>query len=154
MLRPRPSLLVRSTLLVALCCAPLLAAADDAPATPDARLLVTLQRVSAAPGNLRVALYREAQTFRQEEHAFKVISAPAVAGDVKLSFDHLPAGRYAIVAYHDEDADGKLKLRLGMFPIEGYGLSNNPSVIGPPRFADSAFDVAAPETSVSIKLSY
>lgn len=147
---PLPPVLARSTLIVALACLPLAAAA----ANDEARLLVTLRQVSAAPGNLRVALYRDAETFRKEDRAYQVVSAPAAAGEVKLAVDSLPAGRYAIVAYHDEDADGKLKLRLGMFPVEGYGLSNNPAVIGPPRFADSAFDVAAPETSIAIDLSY
>ncbi len=78
----------------------------------------------------------------------------AAKGEVQLAFDGLPAGRYAIMAYHDENSDGKMKLRLGMFPTEGYGLSNNPKVMGPPKFADSAFDLAGPETAISIVLSY
>ncbi|MGV0975151.1 MAG: DUF2141 domain-containing protein [Azonexus sp.] len=41
--------------------------------------------------------------------------------------------------------NGKFDLRFGMFPTEGYGHSNNPKVMGPPKFADSAFDVAAPK---------
>lgn len=57
----------------------------------------------------------------------------------------LPPGRYAIMAYHDADLNGKFDLRFGMFPTEGYGHSNNPKVMGPPKFADSAFDVAAPK---------
>jgi uncharacterized protein (DUF2141 family) len=66
----------------------------------------------------------------------------------------LPPGRYAIMAYHDANQDGKLNLRLGMFPVEGYGLSNNPKVFGPPKFADSAFEVAGGETAVNINISY
>ena len=60
----------------------------------------------------------------------------------------LPPGRYAIMAYHDADLNGKFDLRFGMFPTEGYGLSNNPKVMGPPKFADSAFDVAGPKLRV------
>ena len=56
-------------------------------------------------------------------------------------FDGLPTGRYAVMAYHDENADQKLNLRFGMFPTEGYGLSNNPAIIGPPKFADSVFAI-------------
>jgi uncharacterized protein (DUF2141 family) len=41
-----------------------------------------------------------------------------------------------------------------MFPTEGYGLSNNPKVVGPPKFADSAFEVAGPETTIEIILAY
>ena len=59
-----------------------------------------------------------------------------------------------VMVYHDANADQTLNLRLGMFPTEGYGLSNNPKVMGPPRFADSAFEVAGPETAIDIRLAY
>ncbi len=120
----------------------------------EARLLVNLKEIRDAIGDVRVSLYREPETFRKEDRAVKVVSTPAVKGELQVVFEGLPAGRYAIMAYHDENSDGKLNLRLGMFPTEGYGLSNNPQVIGPPRFAESAFDVAGPETSISIELSY
>jgi uncharacterized protein (DUF2141 family) len=41
-----------------------------------------------------------------------------------------------------------------MFPTEGYGLSNNPTVVGPPKFEDSAFSVPAPDGRVRIELVY
>ena len=46
------------------------------------------------------------------------------------------------------DLNGKFDLRFGMFPTAGYGLSNNQKVMGPPKFADSAFDVAGPKLRV------
>ena len=118
------------------------------------KLVVNLEGVKEATGNLRATLYRESDAFRKEDKAFKLVSLPASKGTVKLVFAELPPGRYAVMAYHDEDNDQKLKLRFGMFPLEGYGLSNNPKVSGPPKFADSAFDVAGAETSISIKLNY
>ena len=118
------------------------------------KLVVNLEGVKEATGNLRATLYRESDAFRKEDKAFKLLSLPASKGTVKLVFAELPPGRYAVMAYHDEDSDQKLKLRFGMFPLEGYGLSNNPKVSGPPKFADSAFDVAGAETSISIKLNY
>ena len=44
--------------------------------------------------------------------------------------------------------------RLGMFPTEGYGLSNNPVVLGPPSFADSAFDVGTDAQAINVELRY
>lgn len=61
-------------------------------------------------------------------------------GELRVEFDGLPPGRYAIMAYRDEDGNGELDRRFGMFPAEGYGLSNDPSVSGPPAFEDSAFE--------------
>jgi uncharacterized protein (DUF2141 family) len=120
----------------------------------EATLTVTLKDVRGTLGNLRASLYREPETFRKEDRAFKVISIPATAGDAKMVFADLPPGRYAVMAYHDENGDDKLNLRFGMFPLEGYGLSNNPTVIGPPKFAESAFEVSSPETQIDIKLAY
>ena len=119
-----------------------------------ATLSVNLQDVRNATGNLRASLYREPETFRKEDKAVQVVTLPAVAGDARIVFADLPLGKYAVMAYHDENADGRLNLRFGMFPTEGYGLSNNPQVMGPPKFADSAFEVSSPETAIDIKLAY
>ena len=120
----------------------------------ESRLIVTLKGVRDNTGQIRASIYREPETFRKEDRAVAVVSVPAQKGDLKLAFMALPPGRYAIMAYHDADSDNKLGLRFGMFPTEGYGLSNNPKVIGPPKFADSAFDLSGPETSIEIKLAY
>ena len=120
----------------------------------ESRLIVTLKGVRDSTGQIRASIYREPDTFRKEDRAVAVVSVPAQKGDLKLAFMALPPGRYAIMAYHDADSDSKLGLRFGMFPTEGYGLSNNPKVNGPPKFADSAFDLTGPETSIEIKLSY
>ena len=119
-----------------------------------ATLTVNLHEVRNATGNLRASLYREPETFRKEDKAVQVVTLPAVAGDARIVFADLAPGKYAVMAYHDENADGRLNLRFGMFPTEGYGLSNNPQVMGPPKFADSAFEVSSPETAIDIKLAY
>lgn len=140
--------LSRRSLTLALLLAAAAAQADEA------RLVVTIKEIRDATGNLRISLYGDADSFRKEDRALKVVSLPATKGETRVTFDGIAPGRYALMAYHDENADGKLNLRLGMFPTEGYALSNNPRVMGPPKFADSAFDVTAPETEASLTLSY
>lgn len=120
----------------------------------ESRLIVTLKNVRDSTGNLRASIYREPESFRKEDRAVEIVSIPAQKGDVQLVFKAMPAGRYAVMAYHDADSDGKLGLRFGMFPTEGYGLSNNPKVMGPPKFADSAFELNGTETSIDINLLY
>jgi len=117
-------------------------------------LTVTLKGIRDDAGNLRAGLYREPETFRKEDRALAIVSVAAVRGETTLVFKDIAPGRYAIMAYHDENADERLNLRLGMFPTEGYGLSNNPAVFGPPRFTDSAFDVSATGNAVEITLKY
>lgn len=104
-------------------------------------LRVDLQGVAHAQGSLRLALYAAPETFRKADKAFRTREQAAATGTVSVVFEDLPPGRYALLAYHDENGDGQLNRRLGMFPTEGYGLSNNPEVMGPPTFEASAFEV-------------
>jgi uncharacterized protein (DUF2141 family) len=131
-----------------------LLAASGLAQAQEAKLVVDLHNIRDAKGHLRASLYSEAETFRKEDRALKIVSIPAVRGNAQVFFTGLPPGRYAIMAYHDENDDEQLNLRFGMFPTEGYGLSNNPTVRGPPKFADSAFEVSSPQTSVSIEINY
>ncbi len=103
---------------------------------------------------MRVGLYRQPDTFRKEAKALAVQQAAATVGTVEVAFSGLEPGEYAVMAYHDENANGQLDRRFGMFPIEGYGLSNNPEVMGPPAFKDSAFNVGGGTTAISIDVRY
>ncbi|RTL16280.1 MAG: DUF2141 domain-containing protein [Rhodocyclaceae bacterium] len=120
----------------------------------ESTLHVTLTGIEHDRGSMRVGLYEDPKTFRKEAHALAIQQVPAATGTVTVSFPALATGRYAIMAYHDEDGDGELDRRFGMFPTEGYGLSNDPTVSGPPAFEDSAFDVGADPASISIAIRY
>jgi uncharacterized protein (DUF2141 family) len=98
-------------------------------------------------------LFDREEGFRKEDKARQVLALPAAA-TVTGIFRDLPPGRYAVIAYHDENGDGKLNLRFGMFPKEGYGLSNNPELSGPPRFKDAAFEVTEGGNRIVIRLGY
>ena len=88
-------------------------------------------------------------------HPHANIASTAKKGKTSLVFDDIPPGRYALMAYHDANDDNKLNLRFGMFPQEGYALSNNPQVVGPPRFNDSAFDFpAADGAPINLQITY
>jgi len=123
-------------------------------AAEAAPLLLEVQNIQGDAGEIRASIYREPESFRKEDKALQVASAPARAGSVTLDFDSLPPGRYAVMVYHDANSDRKLNLRFGMFPVEGYGLSNNPTVIGPPKFESSAFDLRDGENRIEIRLTY
>jgi uncharacterized protein (DUF2141 family) len=78
----------------------------------------------------------------------------AVTGPVTLDFGRVPEGRYAISLIHDENGNGKLDTRL-MIPREGYGFSRDAPVrMGPPKFAQAAFDVAGEPVRLAIRMRY
>jgi len=126
--------------------APTVAAAAD--------LDVTAAQIMPGPGSIRFVLYRGSDGFRHEDKAFKVLSARAVGASASVHFQGLPPGKYAVMAYHDANGDQKLDLRFGMFPKEGWGLSNNPKVMGPPSFSASSFALADQNRSIKIEMHY
>lgn len=117
-------------------------------------LTVSVEGVRSDQGQVKLMLFDREDGFRKESKARQVLALSARTGQVEAEFRELPPGQYAVVAYHDENGDGRLNLRFGMFPKEGYGLSNNPKVIGPPRYKDSAFGVPPSAKRIGISLSY
>ncbi|KEQ52883.1 DUF2141 domain-containing protein [Sphingobium chlorophenolicum] len=117
-------------------------------------LEVKAEHITPGPGSIHVVLYRGAAGFRHEDHAFRVLKAPASSVMASVRFQALPPGDYAVMVYHDANSNDKLDLRFGMFPTEGWGLSNNPRVIGPPSFNASKLTVDDQNRSIMIDLHY
>ena len=89
----------------------------------------------------------------QRDPQARAVKVPAAA-TVQVDFGPVPAGRYAIALFHDENGNGKLDKRL-MLPREGYGFSRNaPVMMGPPRFASAAFATAGTGHHETIRMRY
>jgi uncharacterized protein (DUF2141 family) len=119
-----------------------------------ADLNVTVASIRGDKGQVKLMLFEREEGFRKEDKARQVLALPAIKGVINGVFKDLPPGRYAVVAYHDENADGKLNLRFGMFPKEGYGLSNNFKPSGPPKFKDAALDLPDGGLHSTVRLNY
>ena len=117
------------------------------------KLSVNLAQIKNDNGNIMVELYSDPTTFRKSTKALKIIKIPAATGALTVTFDNLDTGTYAVLTYHDEDGNNTMNKRFGMIPTEGYGLSNNPKVMGPPAFKDSQFTVST-DTEISINFNY
>lgn len=131
----------------------LLATAPALPAVA-ADLTVSIAGVSGAGGFIHVGLYGGEDTFRKPDRAAAAQWVAAVPGQVSATFSGVAPGTYAVMAWHDENGDKELNRFLGMIPTEGYALSNDPEVSGPPPFADSAFTVAEPGVAVTMSMRY
>lgn len=119
-----------------------------------AEVQVVVRGVKHDQGTVKTALYSDPATFRKEDKALAVQAQPARPGEMTFAFPGVAAGRYAVVVYHDENGNGQMDRFLGMIPTEGYGLSNNPEVSGPPQFEPSAFDAAegaAARTAIDLR---
>jgi uncharacterized protein (DUF2141 family) len=87
------------------------------------------------------------KSFQHDGHPFSGTSATITL--------HVPPGRYAIVALHDENSNHKLDRNMFGIPKEGFGFSNNPKVfLSAPSFDTAAMQVACPTTETTIHLIY
>jgi uncharacterized protein (DUF2141 family) len=119
------------------------------------RLLITTQGVKTNHGYLVANLYGpDRHRWLADNGWLNVWRDPAAPGDETMCL-YLPApGRYALVMFHDANANGVLD--LGPFgPKEGYGFSNNVRpFLAPPLLSSALFPVVAGDTHVTIRLHY
>lgn len=77
-----------------------------------------------ADATLYVALYNDASGYTGNT-SVAAQTASMQGGNVRLVFKNLAPGRYALRAFADENANGKLDTNLMGMPIERYGFSND-----------------------------
>ena len=119
------------------------------------KLYVTTEGVRTNRGYLVANLYgADKRRWLADNGWLAVWRDPAMPGDETMCL-YLPApGRYAVVMFHDANADGRLNLGpLG--PKEGYGFSNNVRpILSAPPLRSALFDAGLGDTTVTIRLRY
>ena len=120
-----------------------------------ARIIVTIDGLHNANGNLFVGLYASPNKFLHGNECDAVKRVRASTGPITVAFDNLPPGTYAVGAYHDENGNDHLDTNLLGLPIEGYALSNGVrAVLSRPRFIDAAFTVGAEDKPIALHIRY
>ncbi|HEX8058602.1 MAG TPA: DUF2141 domain-containing protein [Novosphingobium sp.] len=124
-------------------------------ATPEGDVSATVIDLRSSKGEVLACLTTRPDAFPDCNRDPKARTLRmSAARSVVLDFGPVPAGRYAISLFHDENGNGRLDKRL-MIPREGYGFSRNaPVMMGPPRFASAVFAVDAAGHHETIKMRY
>jgi len=106
-----------------------------------ADLAITVKGVRSADGTVFLAVYDSDKSFMKVPQATTTRRLNASKGDLKIVIHDLPAGKYAIASYHDENGNGKLDTNALGIPEEGYGFSNDArGMFGPPKFSEAVFE--------------
>ena len=114
---------------------------------------IMIEGVEHSEGFIDVKIYENEDSFLKEEMASEVIRKKATQGKTVIPFSKIHEGQIAIVIYHDEDSNGKLKTGFFWRPKEGFAFSNNYSPKGPPKFSKAAIQLIHGEP-ITIKLNY
>lgn len=120
-----------------------------------ARIVVTIDGLHSAKGNVYVALYSKSEGFPDGDYSDQHKKVKASLAPITVVFDHLKPGLYAVGCYHDENSNGRLDTNFIGYPIEGYALSNGiRAIISRPRFIDASFTVPDGEKDVTLHIKY
>jgi uncharacterized protein (DUF2141 family) len=115
-------------------------------------LHVMVHNIKNDSGSIRVALFRDEESFLEKEYIFK--SVPVNGNErVTVEFNELPAGQYGISVFHDENDNEELDTNFIGIPTEPFGFGNDAmGAFGPPSFRKASVSVATGITSTSVKL--
>ena len=117
------------------------------------RLDVTVRGLRSADGAVAIALFDQGARFDERDGAIRKAYLTIVGGEARWSVEGLPAGDYALLAYHDENGNGELDLRPLGIPKEPIAVSNGAKrLLGPPRFESAKFAVGPQTSSVTLEL--
>jgi len=129
--------IIPNAFVAALSAALALAATPGAKADPVVK--ITVAGVKASQGFMMIALHDEKGWSGAPAARMRV----AVTGpSVSVTLPAPAPGRYGVKLFHDVNGDGKMDTNIVGFPTEPFGFSNDaPIRLGPPSFADAAFDI-------------
>ena len=122
---------------------------------PTTDVTVTVVDLRKVRGNINACITSDRKAFPDcGKHSGQLV-VKEQGKSATFTFKDVPAGTYGISVLHDENGNGKIDTALGMMPKEGYGFSRDAKVrMGPPSFADAAFDMNSGNRSMTIKMRY
>ena len=97
------------------------ALAETAPAPTTVRFAF---ETGAQTGKIMVALYDSAEAYSGGAPV-KAVQVDVAAGQTEAVFADLPAGDYAMKAFHDVDGNGRMNTNPFGMPTEPFAFSNN-----------------------------
>ena len=114
---------------------------------------IIITNVEHGKGYIDVKIYDSKEDFLKEDLARETIRKKATKGKTVVPLSKIHEGQIAIVVYHDEDSDGKLKTGFLWRPKEGYAFSNNYKPKSPPKFSKASIELIHGKP-IEIELNY
>lgn len=129
----------------------LMLSSPPTPLQPAPVITVIVDGARSDDGQAVVLLFSDPDGFpRKADRAFRLAHAPILNGAADVRLGDVPAGRYAVVAFHDADSDLRLDTNWIGLPTEGVAASNWTG--GRPSFDDAAI-LLGPDASDTLHLT-
>ena len=112
-------------------------------------ITVIIENITNDRGHVIIGLH-SSDTFMKAE-ALQQVAAKVKDGKVVVTFKNTVPGSYALLALHDENDNKRMDFEPNGMPLESFGLSNNPMLMGPPTFSEGKFEVTDKNVELTIK---
>ena len=104
----------------------------------------------SAKGAVKVAVCDKERFLKQCAYSG---SAPAQAGETTVTVTGVPPGKWAVLAYQDENGNGELDRNFRGMPKEPYGFRRDArGKFGPPTFEDAAIEVGEAQATANVRV--
>lgn len=115
---------------------------------------VTINNVKQSAGLMTVELFRnDPEGFLNKKGREFRVRYAAHAPLTQICLTAPAPGQWAVVTYHDVNANRKFDKNTFGLPAEPFGISGNPKLrLAPPPIADALFDVSEAGADVEINL--
>ncbi len=102
---------------------------------PKTKLTIKIKGLKSNSGTVKVALCNSLDNYNNHKAPFIGLNLPISNNQAEITLSELPAGYYAVKAFHDENNNNDLDTNILGIPIEDYAFSNNASgIFGPPSW--------------------
>ena len=116
--------------------------------TVTVTITVNVPNITSDKGTVQFALYNK-DTFMLNPLMSKI--GKIENGVTEIKFEEVEPGLYAIICFHDLNDNNKMDFNEQRMPMEDYGISNNPALMGPPTFDAAKFAVENKSLDLTIK---
>lgn len=125
-------------------------------ASKPATLKIVIEGIEHSGGVIKLALFNTPEGFPGKmKKVYRRLESPIAGETVEFTIEMVPAGRYAVSVFHDENGNDSMETDVFGRPSEGYGFSNNAKGrFGPPSFEDASFLTSDDPIVIRIKLNY
>jgi len=111
-------------------------------------ITVNVPNATSDKGIVQFGLHTK-ETFGKKPFMTKMVKI--VEGKCQVTFENIEVGVYAVTCFHDANENGRMDFTENHMPLEDYGISNNPALMGPPTFDIAKFTVENKSLDLTLK---
>ena len=117
-------------------------------------LVLEVTNLDSGRGVLYAQVYSSEAAFKAGTGAVRQVEKAVKEATIRLEFNDLPSGQYAVRLFQDLNGDRKVNTNAFGMPVEPFGFTNNaPAHFGPPSFGAVAVTVGDRPVVQTIKLN-